>query len=354
MHLSGLLNIDKPPGLTSHDVVAQIRRLLTASTPSQQGRHRRHNQINNVSPKVSIASPKVGHTGTLDPFATGILLIAIGTATRLIEYSHAWAKTYQAVFILGASSDTDDATGQISKTDPKSQTSIEPTKTQIQAALRQFIGPIKQVPPAFSAVKIAGERAYKIARRASLSGRQGSNATLQPRSIIIHSLQITHYAYPKLSLAITCSTGTYIRSLARDLGAVLSTGSYVQELCRTQIGPHELTQSIKLKNLTAEQLTEKLLPTTALISHLPQITIPDDNVAQFIQGRAIGEQGTTPDHTNNILSPRPINQLSPTYQTSQDNNSTTFAIFNQSSTLIGIAKLDPLTHLLHPVKVLIT
>jgi tRNA pseudouridine55 synthase len=344
--LSGLLNIDKPPGLTSHDVVAQIRRLLTASPPSQQGRHGRHNQINN-------ASPKVGHTGTLDPFATGILLIAIGSATRLIEYSHAWEKTYQAVFILGASSDTDDATGQISKTIyPKSKQSIEPTKAQIKKVLHQFTGPIKQVPPAFSAVKIAGERAYKIARQASLSGRQGSNATMQPRSIMIHSLQITHYAYPKLSLTITCSTGTYIRSLARDLGAVLSTGSYVQELCRTQIGPHKLTQSIKLKNLTAEQITERLLPTTALISHLPQITIPDDNVAQFIQGQTIGEQGTTLNHTNNALPLRSIGLPSPTYQTSQDDNTTTFAIFDQSSTLIGIGTLDPTTSLLHPVKVL--
>ncbi|HBE90447.1 MAG TPA: tRNA pseudouridine(55) synthase TruB [Candidatus Andersenbacteria bacterium] len=346
--ISGLLNIDKPPGLTSHDVVAQIRRLLNTSTPSLQNRHRRHDQISN-------ASPKVGHTGTLDPFATGILLIAIGSATRLIEYSHTWEKTYQTVFILGASSDTDDATGQISKTTyPKPKMSIEPTRTQIQAALHQFIGPIKQVPPAFSAVKIAGERAYKIARQANLSGRQGSNPTLQPRSIIIHSLQITHYAHPKLSLAITCSTGTYLRSLARDLGTVLSTGAYVQELCRTQIGPHKLTQSIKLKNLTTKQLKERLLPATALIFHLPQITLPDDNVAQFIQGQTIGEQGTTMNHTNNTLSLRSIDLPSPTYQTSQDDNSTTFAIFNQSSTLIGIAKLDPLTHLLHPVKVLIT
>lgn len=336
MHFSGLLNIDKPPGLTSHDVVAQIRRLLSTQEPAHQNDHQQHRKTRQVSPKV-------GHTGTLDPFATGILLIAIGSATRLIEYSHAWKKTYHAVFILGASSNTDDATGQISKTDPQSQTSVEPTTKQIQAALRQFIGPIKQVPPAFSAVKIAGERAYKIARRACLSGglacpvgRQGIHTTLQPRPVTIHSITVTKYNYPELSLTLTCSTGTYIRSLARDLGSVLSVGAYVKDLRRTRIGPHKLTQSINLKDLTIDQLKNALLPPTALISHLPQITLADDNVAQFLQGQPIGEQGT-------VFATTPP----PSFTSAQPS-----AVFNQTHTFLGIGLYNSSMRALTPHKVL--
>ena len=339
--LSGLLNIDKPAKLTSHDVVAQIRRLLVASHPPL------FNKTAFTSRRLQL---KVGHTGTLDPFATGVLLVAIGSATRLIEYSHAWDKEYHATFILGASSDTDDITGSKSeipvyrtgRQNPKSDTI---SKAQIQKTLNQFIGSIQQTPPAYSAVRIAGERAYNIARR-------GIKASLAPRLVTIHDIKLTAFNYPSLSLTITCSTGTYIRSLARDLGIALKTGAYVQQLRRTRIGPHKIADSVKLNQLNLTTIKDSLLPATTLVAHLPKINLSDVNVAQFIQGRTIGEQGSTDKTLKQLASPLQPD-LSLPNPPPLPNNQHLYAIYyDQSSTLMGVGRLDPSTHLLYPLKVL--
>ena len=211
--ISGVLLIDKPAGLTSHDVVARIRRVS----------HQR----------------KVGHTGTLDPFATGLLLVALGGATKNIKYTHDWPKEYEAIITLGATSTTDDPEGELTK-----QADVSPpTEDTVRATLSSFLGEQRQVPPAFSAKKIGGERAYKKMRR-------GESVELPPHVIVIHELELLRYEFPEAGIRVSCSTGTYIRALARDIGHSLSAGAYCSSLRRTAIGPHSVNQATPLASLT--------------------------------------------------------------------------------------------------------
>lgn len=312
--LSGILNINKPPDITSHDVVAHIRHILQTKD-------------------YRLKTIKVGHTGTLDPFATGILLLAIGSATRLIEYSHGWNKEYETIITLGATSDTDDITGIITKS--KNTKSKQLTKSTTQQTLKKFVGTIKQVPPIYSAIKIKGERSYKLAR-------QGSDHSLPTKEVTIHDLKLISYKYPHLSLHITCSTGTYIRSLARDIGRSLGTGAYVKQLNRSRIGPYKITNSIKLNDLTPKNIIKHLLPAKTLINYLPTIILPDDNVAQFYKGQKIENRGLT----KQLEKHQP---LKPLVSSTQNN---LVSVYNSSSALLGIGFYDPTTHLLHPKKVL--
>src|SRR5262245_7182097 len=169
----GLLNIDKPAGVTSRDVVNRVQRLVRPL--------------------------KVGHAGTLDPLATGVLVVAIGQATRLVEYLQRLPKTYQGTFLLGRTSDTEDIEGTVIEL---TDTSI-PTEQQIQGALPQFLGTIDQTPPAYSALKVSGQRSYDLARR-------GQAVDLAARPVEIHDLQLVRFAYPELELLIRCGSGTYI------------------------------------------------------------------------------------------------------------------------------------------------
>ena len=285
----GIINIDKPPGITSHDVVARIRKLADIK--------------------------RVGHTGTLDPFATGILLVAIGPATRLIQFTHNWEKEYSATFIFGASSDTDDITGEISKFQIPNSKQI--TKHKIQNTLKQFIGNIQQIPPAYSAVKIKGKKLYEHARI-------GENVVANARPVTIHEIKIISYDYPELKLHIRCSTGTYIRALARDLGTALNTGSYVSQLRRTKIGKFHESGSIKLEKLSTDNLKKGLNTVESMIWHLPSAQFPADNVAQLEQGRKL------PYFDNNIPANSPL------------------SLFDQNKNLIGIGEYDSLAHLLSP------
>ena len=310
--ISGVLNIDKPPSITSHNVVAQVRRILKA----------RDKKI------------KVGHTGTLDPFATGVLLVALGSATRLIEYSHHQDKEYETVITLGATSDTDDVTGKILETDMKGLD--EPKLNEIENILKQFVGTIKQVPPAYSAIKIKGERSYKLAR-------QGSNHSLPTKQVTVHSLVLKKYEYPHLTLLVTCSTGTYIRSLARDIGANLGVGAFVKQLNRTRIGPHKIDNSVKLDSLTEDNIFKHLLPTTELISHLPMISLSNDNVAQFFMGKEIGNIEITKQYDE-------LRYKHP--ELSSEGESVLLAVLSGSSTLLGVGHFNPTTGLLHPKTVL--
>ena len=242
--ISGVLLIDKPAGLTSHDVVARVRRV------SQQR--------------------KVGHTGTLDPFATGLLLVALGGATKNIKYTHDWPKGYEATVTLGATSTTDDPEGELTK-----QPGIKaPAQETVVAALSSFLGEQRQVPPIFSAKKIRGERAYKIARRnkgrgdpTSPSGLRGARSLIMPPHVItIHELELLRYSYPEVNIRVSCSTGTYIRALARDLGRSLSTGAYCSSLRRTAIGPHSVNQATPLAVLEKAKDVEKfILPADAML-----------------------------------------------------------------------------------------
>ena len=225
--------IDKPPGMTSFGVVARVRRVL-----SQR-----------AGKKV-----KVGHCGTLDPFATGLLILVTGKECRNAMRYTKLDKVYEATFRLGQTSTTGDPEGEImpyvanSKPQNDTQTSSiseQPDITAIKSALAQFVGDIKQHPPAFSAIKINGQRAYKLAR-------SGKKVDIPERAVTIYALELLDYAYPLLKVRAHVSSGTYIRSLAADIGEALNTGAYCQELRRTQIADWQVNQAQKLADLGIE------------------------------------------------------------------------------------------------------
>ena len=212
-----LLLIDKPAGLTSFGVVARVRRLLSATA----GR------------KV-----KVGHAGTLDPFATGLLILGVGPGTKRLGEFLKLDKVYLATIRLGATSTTGDPEGEITIT-PQNPNIQVPTLYNVTATVETFVGRITQIPPAFSAIKINGQRAYKLARK-------GITPTIPPRTVTIYSLEILSYTYPTLTLRAQVSSGTYIRTLAADIGKKLGTGAYLTSLRRTQIGNFDLASATPL------------------------------------------------------------------------------------------------------------
>ncbi len=290
---SGVLPIYKPAGVTSHDVVAQVRRVL--------------------------GKQKVGHTGTLDPFATGLLLIVIGSTTRLVEYAHAVNKTYETCVTLGATSDTDDLTGVVVP-----QAATAPTQATIEGVLPAFCGSIAQLPPWYAAVKVGGKKLYEYAR----AGESGAAENVRkPRQVYIESITILEYRYPELKLRVTCGAGTYIRALGRDIGEALHTGGYLSALQRTRIGSIDISQAVAVADLTPDTWQKHLLPTTMLLAHLPRFILPAGNVAQWRQGRAI-------DQVSPLLPGGPI------------------AVFNEAEELQGIGQYEATTGRLLPHKVL--
>ena len=225
--------IDKPPGMTSFGVVARVRRVLS---------HRAGKKV------------KVGHCGTLDPFAAGLLILVTGKECRNAMRYTKLDKVYEATFRLGQTSTTGDPEGEImpyvanSKPQNDTQTSSiseQPDITAIKSVLAQFVGDIKQCPPAFSAIKINGQRAYKLAR-------SGKKVDIPERTVTVYVLELLDYAYPLLKVRAHVSSGTYIRSLAVDIGEALNTGAYCQELRRTQIGDWQVSQTQKLADFGVE------------------------------------------------------------------------------------------------------
>ena len=202
--------IDKPQGMTSFGVVARLRRVLS----------------NQVGKKV-----KVGHTGTLDPFATGLMIIVTGKKCREAETFTKLDKWYEAEIILGKNSSTGDPEGEITDV-----SDYEPSLDEIQRVASQFVGKIEQTPPIFSAIKINGERAYKLAR-------EGKQVEIPKRVIEIYSLELLAYEYPKLKIRTHVSSGTYIRTLAVDIGEKLGTGAYCENLRRTKIADYSIDQA---------------------------------------------------------------------------------------------------------------
>ncbi|HYO50597.1 MAG TPA: tRNA pseudouridine(55) synthase TruB [Chloroflexia bacterium] len=225
--LDGIFNIDKPRGMTSHDVVARVRRIIRMRS-AELGR-------SNQSLRI-----RVGHAGTLDPMATGVLPIVVGKATRLVEYLADADKAYRATLVLGATSDTYDAEGTITSNPDASI----PMQEQIERAAEAFRGEIAQLPPMHSAVKMGGKKLYELAR-------QGIEVERKPRRVTITRLDILAYRPPLLHIFVECSKGTYIRSLAHDLGATLGTGAYLDDLTRTRHGPFTLEGAASLGDLEA-------------------------------------------------------------------------------------------------------
>jgi tRNA pseudouridine55 synthase len=226
MGMDGILLIDKPKGWTSHDVVAKVRNVLRTASPKSQV----------PSPKI-----KVGHTGTLDPLATGLLVLVVGSYTKRASEFSKLDKTYEVGMKLGATSTTGDAEGTIQVTSMQ-----VPSNKKVEAVIKQFVGEIAQAPPAYSAIKVGGQRAYKLARA-------GKEVQLEPRKVKIYEITDIEYAYPDIKFTAKVSSGTYIRSLVEDIGKKLGTGAYMTELNRTEVGLY------KVKNAVASNLNYELI-----------------------------------------------------------------------------------------------
>jgi tRNA pseudouridine55 synthase len=245
---AGVVVVDKPPGLTSHDVVARVRRLA--------------------------GTRKVGHAGTLDPMATGVLVVGIGRATRLLGHLVLTDKAYDATVRLGASTTTDDAEGEVVEVHDASAVTAE----QVRATLRGMVGEVDQVPSSVSAIKVAGRRAYERVRA-------GEQVELASRRVRIEALEVTRLALPELDLAVRCSSGTYVRAIARDLGAALGVGGHLTALRRTAVGPFPLSAARTLDEL-AEDFAVLPLAEVARAA-FPAVDLDPEQAAHVGHGRRL-------------------------------------------------------------------
>jgi tRNA pseudouridine55 synthase len=222
--MDGILLIDKPKGWTSFDVVAKIR-----------GQFKR---------ETGLKKPKVGHTGTLDPLATGLMIIVIGSYCKRAEEFSKLDKSYEVTLILGQTSTTGDAEGVKTKTGD-----WRPKTEDLKAALAAFKGDIMQTPPIYSAIKVNGQRAYKLARA-------GKEVKLEPRKVMIYQISDIKYSYPSVTFTVRVSSGTYIRSLVEDIGKKLGTGAYMTDLRRTEVGNFTLQKAVSVEKWTTQDIIE--------------------------------------------------------------------------------------------------
>jgi tRNA pseudouridine55 synthase len=254
--ISGILVVDKPVGLTSHDVVDIIRR----------GTNIR----------------RAGHTGTLDPRASGVLVILIGPAVRLSEFVSASDKRYQAILRLGGTTDTYDAEGRF--TNQENTKPVDVTEAQFNEVLQRFIGEIEQTPPPYSAVKVHGRKAYEMAR-------EGEEVELAPRKINVYHLEVLEWAPPEVVIDVHCSSGTYVRSLANDVGAALGCGAYLVGLRRTKSGRFTLRDATPMRKLqeafTAGNWYQFLIPAAEALAEWPAIELNPDEVEEVKHGHRV-------------------------------------------------------------------
>lgn len=291
----GLLNLHKPIGMTSRDAVNRVQRI--------------------------IRPVKVGHAGTLDPSAAGVLVLCLGKATRLISYVQDRSKRYLGSFELGKTSTTDDRDGEITETGQLTEFSRE----DLESILPQFVGDIEQVPPAYSAVHVKGRRAYELARK-------GADVELEPRAVLIEKLDITDWEFPRFSLEITCGSGTYIRSLGRDLGAALGCGAYMTGLVRTAVGEFTLEKALDLDDLSLEVIERNLIPAGEAVRHLPRATCHDSEKTNILHGKQFA----------------PIS-ASDSVSGAEDNN--LVAVYDEADNLVCLAEPVSGSHLLQPRQV---
>lgn len=226
-----MLLIDKPAGWTSFDVVHKVRRTI------------QHSELNVTGKKRF----PVGHTGTLDPMATGLLVLLLGTYTKRAPELTKMDKTYEVTMTLGKTSTTGDAEGELIDV-----AGPIPSEKEIAVALRQFEGDSLQTPPAYSAIKVNGQRAYKLAR-------QGKAVELKPRPVHIEAITLVSYTYPEVTFTAHVSSGTYIRSLVEDVGAVLQTGAYMSALRRTTVGPFALSDAMTIEGISTAAIAERAI-----------------------------------------------------------------------------------------------
>ncbi|MGQ9562001.1 MAG: tRNA pseudouridine(55) synthase TruB [Thermogutta sp.] len=244
----GVFCLNKPAGMTSRDAVNLLQRFMRRV--------------------------RLGHAGTLDPLATGVLVVCVGPVTRLIPFVQELPKLYRATFLLGHSSPTDDVDGEVTEL----ATAPIPSHEQIAGVLPEFTGTILQRPPVYSAVKIEGRRCYEWAR-------QGVPREPQPRPVTIYELKILRYAYPELELEIHCGSGTYVRSVGRDLAQRLGTAAAMSQLTRLAVGHFLIEQSIDPRELGPHNWRDFLLAPEIAVSHLPRVELTEDKTAQLLRGQ---------------------------------------------------------------------
>ena len=245
--------MDKPAGPTSHDVVARVRRVFGIRA--------------------------VGHAGTLDPFATGLLVVVLGAATRLARFVEAEPKTYFATARLGVRTATDDATGEVVE---RAEPAAWPPVAAVERELERLAGTQLQRPPAYSAKLVDGQRSYRLARK-------GADVALEPVEVTVHRIGLTDYQPPLVSFRATVSSGTYVRALGRDLGTALGTGAHLTALRREAIGGFHVAQAVPLDRLEAGPV----IPPEALVARLAQVELRDDETVAVSHGRPVLREGAT-------------------------------------------------------------
>ncbi|MEX0832973.1 MAG: tRNA pseudouridine(55) synthase TruB [Actinomycetota bacterium] len=243
----GVLAVDKPAGLTSHDAVDVIRR--------------------------SLGTRKVGHAGTLDPMATGLLLVGVGRATRLLRYLSGLDKRYEGTARLGEETDTLDADGGLVRT-----AEVTATQADLDRVVATFVGESRQTPPAFSAVKVGGRPLYRSARR-------GESVETKARVVRVKTFEVNSFDGRDFDFTVTCSGGTYVRALVADVGGALGCGAHLIRLMRTAIGPFSLADAVALDAL------EDPMPAERAVAHLPRVELSEDEAAAARNGRALGPAG---------------------------------------------------------------
>jgi tRNA pseudouridine55 synthase len=286
----GLLVLDKPGGMTSRAALDRAQRWFGRRT-------------------------RIGHAGTLDPLATGVLVLCLGSATRLVEHVQRMGKTYRSTFRLGTRSDTDDADGCVTPV-PGAE---DPGPERVTDLLRTFVGTIEQVPPAYSAAKVTGRRAYDLAR-------SGAEVSLRPRPVSVSGIDVLRYQYPELEVEVRCGKGTYIRSIARDAGEKLGCGAFVQALRRTRIGPFAVEQAVQL-DADAATARAALLPLALAVTDLPQVVLPRRERERLRNGQAVPLSGPVPAGQTDV------------------------AVLDEAGNLAAVAEVDLERGLLRPGKV---
>jgi tRNA pseudouridine55 synthase len=280
--LCGILNVDKPLEWTSHQVVAAMRKWS--------------------------GERRIGHAGTLDPLATGVLLLCLGKATRVSSYLMASTKVYRATLRLGLSTTTHDAEGEIVAESP-----VDVSREQFEAALPPFVGPIEQVPPVYSAIKRQGKRLYEYARR-------GVDMQVSPRTVQVHDLSVLEWAPPEAVLRVACGPGTYVRALARDLGQVLGCGASLSALRRTSSGQFRADRAVSLSEIerahadpaadamdaVSALLRAHLAPLETAFAHLPAVHLAAAGARRLVMGQAVAAElapGASPAARGSTLLP---------------------------------------------------
>ena len=312
LSMNGALIIDKPAGMTSHDVVARVRK--------------------------TVGERRVGHTGTLDPFATGVLVVLIGRATRLAQFLSGAEKEYEGAIRFGYATDTGDATGsRVGPEEPHAKKSL--SKDEIQAAMASLRGEIEQVPPMYSAKKIQGKKLYEFARVGQEVERQPVRVTIREFEMLSPAdelLRANDDGSVDLRVRVVCSAGTYIRTLAEDLGQKLGVGSHLAELRRTRAGPFQIDRAITLEKLAEvcklEMLDDALVSPYSALSHLPVIELDTDQARRTMHGLELELAHDGP-------------------QSLTDGEAIRLSLNNE---LIAVGRFDATQGVIHPAVVLVT